>query len=733
VPERQSELEHVVDLELSKKKVAALTQPRNAVVIGVSDRPGSWATRAWRNLKRYGFPGPVYLIHPRRKHIFDTPCYPDFAALPEPPDHLVVVVPAPAVPELLRSGAAAGARSATVFSSGFGEAFDREAEALGRDLKAAIAETGLAVSGPNCMGNICAKSRLVTLTEDRPLGLRESPVALVGQSGGMLIYMNVALEERGIAAGYLITSGNEAGLSIPDYVAFFADQPELKVIILYIEAIADCEKFKAACRMARQAGKAIVAVKLGQSESGRTAALAHTGSLAGTMEAFDAVAADLGVIRADTLDDAVEITELLAHTGMPRGRRLGAVTHSGAFRGFLIEAAERNGLQFPPLAPETTAKLNGILGVGSLVGNPSDGGFAVLSSAENFKATIAALQADPNVDMVLFQERLPRERGSERAEHHIAMVEAMVVAGLPKPIAAVAPVSHSQTDYSRALRAKTPHLSFLQEANKALRVIERAARATELERLAAASAPARAAPKNLAEIGAAAKVRRLAAAGAAAFDEAQSKDLLRAYGIATPKEIAVCSPEQAENAAAEIGYPVVLKAVAAKLLHKSDAGAVALNLRNAEAVRAAYAAIETNVRRAGIDRLDAMLVCEHIAGGKELVLGLHHDREMGPIVMAGSGGVLLELTRDVAFAAPPITAAKARAMIERTHAAQLMAGYRGRAAFDIEAVVNVLVTLGRVADDLSDVVQSLDINPFVVLPHGGVALDALLIPRAANA
>jgi acyl-CoA synthetase (NDP forming) len=721
--------EHLVDLETSKKKVAALTAPRNAVVIGISDRPGSWAARAWRNLKRYGFPGQVYLIHPRRKDIFDTPCYPDFAALPEPPDHLVVVIPAPSVPDLLRSGAAAGARSATVFSSGFGEAFDRQAEALGRELKAAIAETGLAVSGPNCMGNICAKSRLVTLTEDRPLGLNEGPVALVGQSGGMLIYMNVALEERGIAAEYLITSGNEAGLSIPDYVAFFADQPELKVILLYIEAITDLEKFKAACRMARQAGKAIVAVKLGQSESGRTAAMAHTGSLAGAMEAFDAVAADLGVIRADTLDDAVEITELLAHTGAPRGKRLGAVTHSGAFRGFLIEAAERNGLEFPALAPETTEKLNSILGVGSLVGNPSDGGFAVLSSSENFKATITALQADPNVDMVLFQERLPREPGSERAEHHTAMVEAMVVGGLPKPIAAVAPVSHSQTDYSRALRAKTPHLSYLQEANKALRAIARAAHGAELERLASAPA-ARSAP-SAAEAAAAAKVREIVAAGATALNEVQSKDLLRAYGIATPKEIAVRSADAAVRAATEIGFPVVLKAVAAKLLHKSDAGAVALHLRDAEAVRAAYSAIEANVRRAGIDRVDAMLVGEHVTGGLELVLGLNRDPEMGLVIMAGSGGVLLELSKDVAFAAPPITAEKARAMLKRTHAARLMAGYRGGAALDAEAVAHALVALGRIADDLADIVQSIDINPLVVLPRGGIALDALLVPRAA--
>src|SRR5246127_3570977 len=228
-----------MDLAQGREKVAALTAPRNAVLVGASDRPGSWAARVWRNLTRYEFPGPIYLVNPRRTELWDRPCYPDFKSLPEPPDHLVVLVPAPNVPELLRSGAAAGARSATVFSSGFGEAYNADAAPLGRELKAVIAETGLAVSGPNCMGNICAKTRLVTLSEDRPLLLREGPIALVGQSGGMMIFLNAALEERGMNAEYLITSGNEAGLGIPDYIAFFSDQPELKVIIVYIEAIAD--------------------------------------------------------------------------------------------------------------------------------------------------------------------------------------------------------------------------------------------------------------------------------------------------------------------------------------------------------------------------------------------------------------------------------------------------------------------------------------------------------------
>ena len=506
-----------MDLEASKKKVKALTEPRNAVLVGANDRPGSWAWRVLRNLKQYEFPQPLYLVNPRRTKIGGDRCYPDFKSLPEPPDHLVVLVPASGVPEVLRSGAAAGARSATVFSSGFGEAYNTDAAPLGRELKAVIAETGLAVSGPNCMGNICAKTRLVTLSEDRPLLLRQGPIALVGQSGGMMIFLNAALEERGMNAEYLITSGNEAGLGIPDYIAFFSDQPELKVIIVYIEAIGDIEKFKAACRMARAAGKAIVAVKLGQSESGRNAAMAHTASLAGSIEAFDAVAADVGIVRADTLDDAVEISELLVHTGAPGGRRLGAITLSGAFRGLLYDAAERNGLQFPKLADATLAKLNAILGVGSLVSNPIDGGFGVLSSDDNYKASIAALQADPNIDMILIQENLPREPGSDRAERYIHTVEAIVVGGAPKPIAIITPVSHSQSDYSRALRAQVPHVSFLLEVNKSLRAIASVARRDELEQLATPSDKTTSTP---AEAAAAARVRALAKSGGA-LDEVE--------------------------------------------------------------------------------------------------------------------------------------------------------------------------------------------------------------------
>jgi acyl-CoA synthetase (NDP forming) len=645
-----------LNLDASKEKVAALTAPRNVVLVGASDRPGSWAARVWHNLNRYEFPGPIYLINPRRSEIWDQPCYPDFQALPQAPDHMVVLVPAAGVIDTLQRGAAAGARSATVFSAGFGEGFDPKAAALGRELTAVIAQTGLGVSGPNCMGNVCAKSRLVTLTEDRPLAVQPGPVALVGQSGGMMIFTNQALQERGIWPEYLITSGNEAGLSIADYIAFFADQPELRVIIIYVEAISQLAKFKAACRMARAANKSIVAVKLGQSEGGRSAAMAHTGSLAGSVEAFDAVAGEVGVIRADTLDDAVEITELLAHTGAPPGRRLGAVTLSGAYRGLLLDSAERNGLEFPALAPATTERLNAVLTVGSLVSNPIDGGYGVLSSADNFMASIDALQSDPNVDIVLVQEGLPRAPGSDRTEHYIRLADDYAATRATKPIAFVTPISHGQTDYSRAVRAKAGHVSFLQEAYKALRAIASVARRDERARLARGS-PVEAhaqAPERHALIE---RLRAGATAKPLALDEIQSKEVLRAYGIATPVEALVTSRAAAIEAAERIGYPVVLKAVSAELVHKSDVGAVALDLATPEQLAAAYDRMAQQLQQ---HRLAGMLVCRQIRGGMELVLGLHRDPEMGLVVMAGSGGVLLELIKDVTFCAPPVSPEKAR-------------------------------------------------------------------------
>jgi acetyltransferase len=371
---------------------------------------------------------------------------------------------------------------------------------------------------------------------------------------------------------------------------------------------------------------------------------------------------------------------------------------------------------------DTTDRLNSILTVGSLVSNPIDGGFGVLTSADNYMASIEAMQADPNVDIVLLQEGLPREPGSARAESYIALVENYAATKATKPLAFVTPTSISQTDYSRALRAKAPHVSFLQEANKALRAIANVVRRDRLEALRRATGDDSA--RTDAQRAAAARLRARAGSQATALNEMESKDILRAYGIPTPAEALATSREEALKAATRIGYPVVLKAVADTLTHKSDVGAVALNLATPDELSSAYE------RMAGVLRdhkLAGMLVAQQVRGGLELALGLHRDPEMGLVVMAGAGGVLLELTKDVAFGAPPISRDKARDMLKRTRVARLIEGYRGSEPRDVGTIIDALVGLGRLAVDCPDVILSVDINPFAALPKGGMALDALVV------
>ena len=715
----------------SVEMVAALLDPRNVVLVGASDRPGSWTTRVWRNLHRYNYPKPVFPLNPGRDEIWDVKCYKSMAELPEAPDHLVILVPAKAVAGVLRDGAAAGARSATVFTSGFDEIGSDQGRGFGDRLRAAIQETGLAVSGPNCLGNLAAASSFVTMPDDRPQVLERGPVAIVGQSGGLAMAIKRTLEERGLNTGYVVTSGNEAGLTTADYIRFFTADEDTRVIVSYLEAIHDREGFLEACRAARGAGKPVVVMKLGTSEDGRTAALAHTGGLAGSIAAFDAVAGAAGAIRVATLDDVVEVTEYMLHAPLPAGPRLGAITFSGGLRGLMLDAAERQGLRFPPLSEKSQTTLEGMLGAGSAVGNPLDGGFGVLTSAETYRRAIELVLGDPNIDVLLLQEELMREPGSDRKEEYLRMVEGMA-AKAKKPIAYVSMISYGLTDYSRAMRAELPHLAFLQETDKSLRALKSVADYVASRGLGEASTRAPAAE----EVAACERVRE-AAAGAGAgvphpLSEPDSKALLAAYGIKVPIEAVVGSAEEAVEAARELGFPVVLKAVSAALPHKTEAGAVLLGLASEDAVRAGYDKILENVAEAApAVVLDGVLVARQVSGGLELALGINNDAEVGPVVMFGQGGVALELYGDVALADPDLDQAQAAALIAKTKAAALLDGFRGGPAYDRDAVIEAIIAVGRIAQDLGDVIEALGVNPFVALPGfgGGLALDGLVVVR----
>ena len=248
------------------------------------------------------------------------PCYKDFASLPEKPDHVLVLVPARFAVQVIRDAAAAGARSATIVTSGFSELQDEESQRLAVELQQAVRETGIAVTGPNCLGNLSAGEKLFTNIDDRIVTMEQGAVAIAGQSGAIVMAIRQALEDRGVGVGYMVTTGNEAGLETPDLMAYFAADPSIRVIVVYLEGVRNTKAFRDACKAARAAGKPVIALKLGASEGGRAAAMAHTGALAGSIETFDAISTREGVIRVRGLDELIETTECFVHAGRAEGR-----------------------------------------------------------------------------------------------------------------------------------------------------------------------------------------------------------------------------------------------------------------------------------------------------------------------------------------------------------------------------------------------------------------------------
>ncbi|MFN3892591.1 MAG: acetate--CoA ligase family protein [Beijerinckiaceae bacterium] len=712
--------------------VAALLSPRNVAIVGASDRPGSWSITVNNSLKRTGFKGPVYPVNPRSETIWGGErCYKNLESLPEPPDHVVVLVPGRAVIDTIRAAGRAGARSATIFSSGFGEGGDPEGRSLGAELCAAIAEAQVAVSGPNCLGNLAAPSNFMTLTDRRIRELKRGPIAIFGQSGGIVTAIYRSLTSRGLQPGYALTVGNEAGLNAADYIEYFTQDEDTSVIACFIEAIREPERFRAACIAARDAGKPIVAIKIGGSEASRKAALAHTGSLAGSLQCFDAVAEAIGVIRVDTIDEMTEVVEALTHGKRPLGARIGAITFSGGLKGLLLEAAERNGVSFPPLQDETLAKLQEVLGIGTSLGNPLDAGFAALSSKEAYFKCVEIMQRDPGIDQIVVQEELPAAEGVNDKAANLRVVSEMAAAPGAKPVAVVSMASYMYTDYSRAFREGFMQLPVLHEVDKALKALRRvgewnAARARA--KATCAQAPG-ARPPDAADI-----LSRSARSGQGrrTLGEADSKALLATYGVGAPKEMFAKDAAAAAAAAKSIGFPVVLKLVSPDVHHKTEVGGVLVGVADEASVLEGFAKIRSSLAaKEPSATFDGVLVARQIGRGVELVIGVQRDPEVGPVVMFGSGGVLLEVAKDVGFGAVPMTREDAYALIARTGAARLLAGYRGAPPCDVDAVADALVAVSRLAADFADEIESVDVNPLVAVPgeRGALALDALVILR----
>ncbi len=708
------------------KSIHAMLHPRNIVLVGATDKPGNYAERIWNNLIKYQFEGGLYPVNSKRETIWGVPCYKDFASLPERPDHVLVLVPARFAVQVIRDAAAAGARSATIVTSGFSELQDAESQKLAGELQQAIRETGLAVTGPNCLGNLSAGEKMFTNIDDRIVTMEAGPVAIAGQSGAIVMAVRQALEDRGVGVGYMVTTGNEAGLETPDLMAYFAADPSVRVIVVYLEGVRNTQGFRKACKAARAAGKPVIALKLGASEGGRAAAMAHTGALAGSIETFDAISTREGVIRVRGLDELIETTECFVHADPPKGNRLAAVTLSGGKRGLLIDAFHAAGLNFANLSTNATDKLAKMLGPGSIVGNPLDAGFAAVVDPSVYMQSIQIMIDDPDTDIVIIDAELPKAP-HELRERNLRIVNEKAAAA-SKPVVYISTMSIGFTEFTKALRKSLPHIAVMQGLDRAVGAIKALIDYASLRKevpdtVSNSSASARAALE-----------RTLKNAKGAALDEVASKKLLKAYGIPVSQEAIAQTAAEAVKIAKKIGFPVVAKVVSADILHKSDIGGVVLNLNNAAEVKKAFNDITTRVRKLkGKPRLEGILIAQQVKAELELVVGASLDAEMGPVVLFGTGGVDIELMKDVALAGAPLDATEARELINRTKAGVKLKGYRGKPALHEASAVKAIVGLSNLMADAGTRIASIDVNPFLINTRTGVAVDGLIVLNNAAA
>ena len=703
-----------------------MLHPRNIVLVGATDKPGNYAERIWNNLIKYKYEGGLYPLNARRETIWGVTCYKDFASLPEKPDHVLILVPARFAAQVIRDAGAAGARSATIVTSGFSELQDEESQQLAVELQAIVRETGMAVTGPNCLGNLSAGEKMFTNIDDRIVTMEAGPVAIAGQSGAIVMAIRQALEDRGVGVGYMVTTGNEAGLETPDLMSYFAVDPSIRAIVVYLEGVRNTKAFRDACKAARAAGKPVIALKLGASEGGRAAAMAHTGALAGSIETFDAIATREGVIRVRGLDELIETTECFVHANLPKGDRLAAVTLSGGKRGLLIDAFHSAGLNFAALSNDASEKLAKMLGPGSIVGNPLDAGFAAVVDPSVYMQSIKIMIDDPDTDIVIIDSELPKAP-HELRERNLRIVNEMA-GRASKPVIYISAMSIGFTEFTKALRKSLPNVAVMQGMDRAVEaiksLIDYARLAKEVPDILSGST---AAARKVLE-------KTLKDAKGAALDEVASKALLKAYGIPISKEAIAQTAAEAVKIARKIGFPVVAKVVSPDILHKSDMGGVVLNLGNAGEVKKAFNDITARVKKLkNKPKLEGILIAQQVKADLELVVGASLDAEMGPVVLFGTGGIDIELMKDVALAGAPINAAEAKKLIARTKAGVKIKGYRGKPALHEPSVVKALVGLSNLIADAGNRIASIDVNPFLINERTGVAVDALVVLNNAAA
>ena len=701
----------------STSTIGLIMRPRSVAIIGMSAKPGAAGLVVLELLDNNKFGGPVYLVGRSSTDIGGRKVLANIDELPQDVDLAVFTLPAAAVREAVEGCVRRKVRAAVIFASGFAEVGgDGTGE---QDRIAEIARAGgLALVGPNCLGfmnfvdGFAAVFFSAQPTPRLPEGTRGA-VAIVAQSGGLGSHLQGGLEARGVPVSCWISTGNEAGLGLADFIQYLLDDPVTQVIALYAEDIRRPQEFIDIAGEALRRGKPIVMMHPGRGARAKEAARSHTGALTGDHAVMRTLVEQAGVVVVDTLDELMDVSELLARFPKPSKGDLGILTFSGAFCGIAHDFCEDIGVRVPPLSPETKEYLAPILPAFLPPKNPLDLGTETIRRPELLQICIEALLRDPAIGGVAISIPATSPR------HSIIYIDSIVAASKTsaKPVALAILGDGSPLSPEFVTIARKNNVVLSRSSDRTLRAMGKV--------IGYGNRNAALAKREIAPAGSVS----IPELGPGAQPEWLGKQVLAALGIRVPAGELARSAEAAVDIANRVGYPIAMKAQAATLTHKTEAGGVVLGVIDADAVRRTWAALAANIERVqpGL-KLDGVLVEAMSPRGLELVVGARRDPRWGPVLMLGLGGIWVEALGDVRLMAPDLTEAEVAEELRKLKTAKLLHGFRNSPPVDIAAVAAAAVALGRLMRARPDIIE-VDVNPLMVhaAGHGATALDALIV------
>ena len=690
----------------------SLIRPRAVAIIGASSDPMRIGGQPLRSLTEFGYEGKVYPVNPKYKTLKDLICYPDISAVPRPCDVAIVAVPASRVISIITECGAAGVKFAIVLSSGFRESGE-SGSALQDELVAVAKRSGVHVIGPNCQGIMNLATRLFCGfgTTFQKADLQAGPLAMVTQSGGFGYGVVTLAEAAGIGFNYVVSTGNEADVNALDLLEFFIEQDDIEIVTTYLEGIKDGRRLLALGERALELRKPIIVWKVGNSISGRRAALSHTANLTSDPELYRAVFRQGGFIEIREIDDLIDVARAFLSRRLPRGNNVAAITSSGGAGVLLADRCEERGFHLPEISEATKTELRKLMPAYASLENPIDVTAQLSADPVGLNRAVSVLLRDPDIDQIIIRRgNAVGEIGREWAKK---LVEA--AQGTDKPILISVPPDQAEETLEILNRNRLPWFPTPGRA-----VIGAAALHEffiKLERHAARKTITL--PKH--------KLHWPITAGS--LGEHESKQFLATYGIPAVREVLLLTEEIAALNEAPLPFPLAVKIESPDIPHKTEAGAIRLGITSFKKLKEAALEVIASARNYHPQaRIDGVILQE-MATGVEVILGVVNDPFFGPVVVLGLGGIFAETLHDATHRCAPVDISTAHVMIEELRGSAILKGIRGRPASDLDALAEAISRLSMLAVDHADRITEIDINPLFVRPtgQGVVAADALIV------